>query len=200
MKSVIQTTALLLSLASGSAFSLTIECPPDAGWDRYFTLGSTAAECNYGTKNPQAGDILGYYAGDAWTNSGEVTKDGASGYLTVSLTSGSWGGGDAAGTWTIADEFWSIFGEAVISTHVGNGRDVASDPKANNPDHWAFLMANGANTGSWSYDFVKGQGGGLSNFHLWGRGEPTSVPEPTTLALLGLGLAGLGVMRRKQRH
>jgi hypothetical protein len=46
---------------------------------------------------------------------------GTDGFLTVKLTSGSWGQSPAAGTWAISPDFWAKYGEAVISIHVGNG-------------------------------------------------------------------------------
>jgi hypothetical protein len=38
-----------------------------------------------------------------------------------------------------------------------------------------------------------------TTYHVF-SGEPIAAPEPTTLALLGIGFAGLGFMKRRKRN
>lgn len=152
----------------------------------------SAEQCETGSGNPNGNGstINAHYGGD-WTNVGSETASGNFGsWFDVTLTSGSWGGGDASGGWTISSDFWATYDDAVISMHVGNG--------GGEPDHWAWLITDGDTSGSWAYDFQSGGGGGLSNLHLWGRGEGASVPEPAPIALMGLGLIGLVLSRKKQ--
>lgn len=168
---------------------------------RTWTL-DPATGCKTGSGNPLAADILADWPSDPWTPGGDITAGGdASPFLDITFTMGAFDDDDeeasknTAGTWTLAPSFWLTYGEAVISIHVGGGPDDLDD-------YASFLLPFGETGGTWSYvqdpeggPGAAGVGGGLSNFHLWGRGTP--APEPGSLALLGLALAGLAFARRR---
>jgi hypothetical protein len=40
---------------------------------------------------------------------------------------------------------------------------------------------------------------GFEEFAVWDKGTPPSIPEPTTLLLLGTGLAGIGLLARRKK-
>ena len=184
MKKLLLVPALVLVTSYVSATPITC-----GGADRIATLDS-ATECMTGTGNTLGnGSTINTHYGPTWSGVGSLTGNGNSGYLTSTLTSGSWGGTSVEGTWVIDNSFWDVFAEAVVSIHVGNG--------GGDPDHFAWLITDNETSGTWSYDKLQRGGGGLSNMKLWGRGVATKVSEPGTLALLSLGIIGFVLSRRK---
>jgi len=174
-------------LSAGCLSAGEITCSPDN--QRVATLGD-AVECktlnSVNLNSPAQIDALFDDLGDPWVKEGELTGAGSNDLFTV--TADSWGV-DVDGQWFIADSFWSTYSRAVITMHVGQG--------GGNPDAFAWLITPGETSGSFSYERISGTGGGLSNLFLFGSGDPLRVPEPGTLALLGLGLLGLGTTRRR---
>jgi hypothetical protein len=144
------------------------------------TLGSTV----------KSSDLTAIFGG-TWVKQGELTGNGSNGLFSVS--GASWGNEDVNGTWLINSSFWNTYGSALITIHVGGGQKNAVD-------NFEFVVTPNSLSGTWSYDKLKGKGGGLSNIKLWGSGKPTiKVPEPSALFLLLIGLFSLGFVRRVAR-
>ncbi len=141
------------------------------------TLGSTVKQSDLTT-----------LFGGTWVKQGELTGNGSNGLFSVS--GANWGNEDVTGTWQINSSFWDTYGAALITMHVGGGQKNAVD-------NFEWVVTPDSLAGTWSYDKLKGKGGGLSNIKLWGSGTPTiKVPEPSALLLMLIGLFSLGFARR----
>ena len=197
----IAAATLVLAGLSQATLAAPITCIDTPG-PRTWTLGEASA-CGTSSSNPNSSaDINGVdvdvgaasdFAG-TWVKEGDVTAGGDfSNLLNVGLNAGSsWGSAQAAGTWTLVANFWSLYSGAVITIHVGGG---PTDPD----DAAAFRITSGQLSGTWSFTQGEGtRGGGLSNLGIWTSGLRQQVPEPMTLGLLGLGLAGVGFARRRR--
>jgi len=60
------------------------------------------------------------------------------------------------------------------------------------PDSLGCLVYNPATNGEWNH-------GADMNVELDGTFVTNSVPEPASIAFFGIGLAGIGLLRRRQR-
>ncbi len=191
--SKITKTAALLALAlwaSSDVKALNITLGTAA--TRTATLGSATAGYTLSLGNTAKASDIDTLLGPTWTERADVTAPGGS-TLKITLTSGTFGSsGPDAGTWQILDpNFWTTYGDAVITMHVGQGGDKTSI------DNFVWQLTPGALSGSWSYDGSALKAGGLSNFKLDTRGTGRQVPDGgLTGMLLGIGALALGVARK----
>jgi hypothetical protein len=108
----------------------------------------------------------------------------------VGIGSGSYTQSGSTGTFSINPSLWTLWDNIAIGFKFGTGHQ---------PDEWfVYSLASGVTSGTWQFVNIFGKGGGLSHVQLYGMPGTTNVPEPSVLALFGLGMLGFGLVRRRR--
>jgi hypothetical protein len=169
--------ALAAGLLAGSANAVPVLCE-DTTVNHMYVDSAQVSSC----LGAGVGNINGNPGTDDF-----LTSDGA-GLGLVGIGAGSFTQSGSTGTFSFDASLWDTFTDLAIGFKFGTG---------NNPDEWFVYALNPTiSSGSWQFVNVFGPGGGLSHIQLYGT--PGSVPEPSTLALLGIGMLVAGAARRRK--
>jgi len=177
-------SATLIALAAGCWFAGSAHAVPllceDEAVNHMYVDDSQVSSC--------LGAGVGNVNGNPTTDD-FLTGEG-SGLGLVGIGGASFTQSGSSGTFSLSSSLWDTWSEIAIGFKFGTG---------NNPDEWFVYALNPMiSSGSWQFVNVFGRGGGLSHIQLYGIPGGTTVPEPSTLALLGIGMLAAGFARRRK--
>ena len=185
---VLAATLLVGVMITGTASATPVLCKTLTNYHMFVDSSIVSACLDAGAGQGTEGNLTGNPDNDEFINGVGAGYDfiGNGAFTKANNQTEAWG------TFTFNDSLWDIYSDIAVGFKFGTG---------DRADEWfVYSLQSLLESGVYDWELIKAsqQGGGLSHVNFYGIPGDRQVPEPATLALLGLALVVMGSCFRRQ--